>query len=82
MYAILIKDADGTVRFSTTGTPHPAPGTIITQFYNASQVILLTDPAPATGKMENIISNVIVLTPLTRLYIDNSLSSSAISSSV
>jgi hypothetical protein len=72
MYAILIQDASGPVRFLTTVTPllapgAPAPGTPVTQFSTAGQFILGYDPAPGTGKIENIISNVIVLTPLPRL---------------
>ena len=73
-YAILIKDANGTVRFSTTETPPPSPGPSTTRFWNDSRAILHTNPAPNTGKIENIIAHVIVLIPLTRLYIPNSLS--------
>jgi hypothetical protein len=81
MYAILIKDADGAIRFLTRGMPPSISGNHFTQFLHAGQAILATDPQPTTGKIAKINSNIIVLIPLTRLYIDNNLRSSGTSDS-
>jgi hypothetical protein len=73
MYAILIKDANGAIRFSTRGMPPPTSGNHFTQFLHVGLAILATDPQPTTGKIAKINSNIIVLNPLTRFYIDNNL---------
>jgi hypothetical protein len=54
MYAILIKDANGAIRFSTRAMPPPISGNHFTQFLHAGQAILATDPQLATGKMTKI----------------------------
>jgi hypothetical protein len=61
IYAILIKDTNGAICFSTRGMPPPISGNHFTQFLHAGQAILVTDPQPTTIKIAKINSNIIVL---------------------
>jgi hypothetical protein len=63
MYAILIKDGDGTLRLKTEGVALPPNLSEIERFLHASRVILATDPDPDTGKTPKMHSNFIVLNP-------------------
>jgi hypothetical protein len=73
MFAILIKDADGVIRFSARGVTLLSDLAEIAQFYQASQAILETDPSPTTGMIPTTNSNTTILTLLTRFYIYNTL---------
>jgi hypothetical protein len=51
MFAILINDANGNIRFSALGVTVLPNQSEIARFNQASQAILATDPNPTTGKI-------------------------------